>query len=639
MGCGALLGISPSGSQDEDENGRGGTSTAGSGGSRAGGTGEGGAGDSSGATTGGTGEAGSRSTGGRSGNGGSNSGGSSATSGEGGEGGKDATDFPQNGDPCSVPGALACWFTRPEDPQPTHRRLMCEGETWVEIGSCSTRGPNPQRCDRRDGTCRNLLCLSGEPPGQPRLNSCFHSMVEVCGPDLVTIEHEPCVLGCDAGNRCREPAPGELIIDRPRSVSADENPWPERLIPVCWKPSAQIAELDGARVAVRIAVESLWSRESVVGFTGWGSCDSSQARVELDFADDCAGELARLPRDGYPGALAALPVTLCKSYYDLASDRHPATGTDSIDLELLGFVAQHVFGHVLGLEDELREPSGTALFMHPVLDLTTFGELRPEPWLLESLAGWYGSAPGRSLVSPAGRCLSYDSESDVLSASACDGSPSQAWEPRDDALLHASGNCIGGASEGPFDIDECSSQPTPDEEWLPARVRIHDWRGYCLKAGTLPNDLSLEWVNCDATWPPEQRFRIGFVGSGRVRIHATNTTSDRCLVAPPTWTRPSTESSFPEFGACDDVRAVFDAFEGTLGREGRCLTPERTPLGGAVIVFEPCGTASNQQFRFSGAFEREGHALTTTIGAEAVELSSTPLGPIPSRDQILDYRF
>lgn len=620
VGCGALLGIPPTDS--DDDGGRGGTSSAGNGGHATGGrAGEDGAGDSSGATTGGAGEAGSPSSGGNAGTGGtggSTSGGSSGMGGDG-EGGTSVGDFPQPGDACSASGALACLFN-PANPEPTVDRLVCNQGTWMTTATCERIDGRTHFCDRRDGTCASMICND---PGDRLANRCFGSLVAVCGPDRVTTELEPCVFGCDDNNSCRVAGPGQLVIDRPRSVEARENPWPGRLIPVCWRELSEDEALTKARTAVRVAVESLWSRESVVGFTGWGSCDSSQAHVELDFADDCAGELARIPRDGYPGAATALPVTLCRSSHDFTP-----MGTDPSYLELLGFVAQHVFAHVLGFEDELHdELHGDGLaFMDPVLELANLRELRPGYEMLELLANWYGSAPGRSLLSPDGRCLSYDSG--VLSASACDGSSAQVWEPRDNALAHGSGKCVSGPANGDaLEIAECSAEPLEEKEWLPAHVRIHDWLDYCLVAGSRSGDKALASGNCDPYWPVEQRFRVEFVGPRRVRIH---TTSD-CIVAPVDWT----QLSVPELGPCDGFRAVFDAVEGTLGQDGRCLTVGRLH----DVVFEPCGTASNQQFRLSGPFEHDGNALEFPIGEQAVTLTSTALGPIPAANQIFDYRF
>lgn len=617
MGCGALLGISPSDSQGKEESERAGGSGSGSGGEAA----QAGAPVSSGATSGHAGDAGSPSSGGT---GGPDAGGDMGVGGDVGEGGADTSDFPQPGQACATSGALACYFPNPESPEPTRARLRCERGTWVPTASCPDDNPRPTRCDRRDGMCQERLCAENERPGEPRLTSCYSSSFKVCGPDLVTIEDRPCVFGCTMSNACRVASTTELVIDRPRGVANVENPWPERVIPVCWRDlHVDDAATTRARAAVRIAVESLWSRVSSVSFAGWGSCDSSQARVELAFAEDCQGELARLPRDGYPGGEAALPVTLCKSYYDFTPALQP-----TIELDLLGLVAQHAFGHVLGIEDVLHDEN-PGVFMDPVLELSSFRERRPEAAVLDSLAAWYGSAPGPSLVSPDGRCLAY--ESGILSASACDGSSAQAWELRESSLAQGSGKCVLGPETGDaVTIADCSSEPLETEKWLPARVRIQ-WRDLCLVAADeVPATSSLTSGDCADSWPAEQRFRLELVGPARVRIH-TNTAGHRCVVAPETWTQPS----LPGFGPCDGVRDVFDAEAGTLGQAGRCLT--RDALG--AIVFEPCGAAPNQRFRLSGALEQSGGALTFPIGEESVQLTWTLLGAKPAANQIFDYRF
>jgi hypothetical protein len=188
---------------------------------------------------------------------------------------------------------------------------------------------------------------------------------------------------------------------------------------------------------------------------------------------------------------------------------------------------------------------------------------------------------------------------------------------------------------------DCSLQPAEEEQWLLDRVQIHDWLGSCLIAdGMYSGDSSVAWGGCEAE--ADQRFRLEFVEPGRVRIQATDAASDRCIVAPEVWTQQDVGGarvSVPIFGPCDDARAVFDAFKGTLGQAGHCLTPVLTPQGLMPVVFEPCGTASNQQFRLSGPFEHEGNALTFPMGEQPVLLTSTPLGASPTPEQIFDYRF
>ncbi|HEX6271723.1 MAG TPA: hypothetical protein VFZ53_01720, partial [Polyangiaceae bacterium] len=157
---------------------------------------------------------------------------------------------------------------------------------------------------------------------------------------------EFCLFGCVGATTttppaCGGPQEGELLIDQPGPLRTPSGLWPNPLIPVCWRNTD--ATSSNAR-AIRERIDTTWGRFSSVGFPGWGECDDASTGVELRFVEDCEGELARVPFLGYPGPSVTLPIDLCISYRD-------SEGSQNVGEGLLGFVALHVFGHVLGFED------------------------------------------------------------------------------------------------------------------------------------------------------------------------------------------------------------------------------------------------------------------------------------------------
>jgi hypothetical protein len=613
IACNGLLGISPSRDAAGDDDGtsgssgagnasntggnRPGTGGSGTGGAGTGGTGEGGAGESSGGSA-----AGSEATGGVGGNG---------AMGGAGTGGGPPREFPVAEEPCATPGALACERAAGKG------RLICSGGFWEKTTSCSRIEDQNALCDRRTGTCGKIAC---DTPGEPASeNNCTTNYFMACGPDRVSVVRVDCMFECLGNERCNTPTPDQLVIDEPPDFEAGNQVWPEPLVPVCWS-DGDVDGLDDERAAVRLAIDTFWGYPSGLSFTGWGSCRSDEARVELRFVDDCRGYLARVSRPGYPGPGASSSVELCKSYY---GGRHDGSAPTEVDV--LTYAARHVFGHVLGFVDETFDPDFAATnIMVPVIEGSNPNEIGFGYQVFRGLRASYGSKPWGSLMGPDARCLGSDAG--ALTSDECDGSSAQGWRAGDEGLRHGdSGECLSDSGE----LDTCDGSARQDVRF--ARVRIRDLDGQCLVAsGTFPNDSALDTAPCRSTWPENQRFGIEFLESGGLRIH---TTMNRCITAPESFLGFPMNVPLPGFGPCDGVRDVFDVREGTLGQRGYCLSLEARP-----VAFEPCIGDAPQQFWLSGPLELGTGALTLSSPGSAA-LSVSPLGPVPAPDQIFDFQF
>ena len=211
---------------------------------------------------------------------GGSGGGMAGTTGSGGSGGGGGDEFPNENDPCAVPGALAC--AGPAQ----NRRFICKDGLWTRAESCVDELPSGQKqnCDRRSGACADLAGnCQYEMPGY-QYASCPLGGVyaETCGPDLVSITIEYCELGCDnSTQRCRQPSADELVFDRVPPTQADYVFWPTPVIPVCFRDEG--GELDSERAAIRDEIESTWGRYSSIAFSGWSDCSSSGRATRTGF--------------------------------------------------------------------------------------------------------------------------------------------------------------------------------------------------------------------------------------------------------------------------------------------------------------------------------------------------------------------
>lgn len=601
---------------------------AGHGGARGGATGEGAAGVSG---TGQGGAAGDASSAGGAGHGATDAGGASGASdggtttgggaagegnaaGDGGAAGAEPEEWPVSGAPCSVPGKFACYM-----PASTLRYVCADG-VWVQTHSC--QDSDYFRCDRRTGTCAQMLCDKTGDFG------CSGDAMMVCGPDLVTLSLEPCDFGCIPGetqseDACAQQTVQQLLIDRPGGERFEDRRWPSPAIPVCFRDVASSAENEELREAIRHAVDTTWGRYDGVTFVGWNDCEETGDGVEIELLDDCEDTLAKVPRLGYPGDEAVLALGICRSYFDAKGDRHPRPGAPP-DLELVGFVAEHVFGHVLGLDD-LAYDQDSKQVMERALDLRDFENVELGWGELYQLKELYGPKPSGVWWSPSGRCLG--ARAGVLESAACDGTETATWELAPASMVHtATGECLVRDGEQ-VALATCTGVEE-DEAFRLDRVRWRAPSNRCVaEIAPTAEQSPLVLTICDPSWPAAQRFGFEILGGDRVRIRTAN---GSCVRWPSDWTFPG----IPEIGECDGVHDTFEARESRIEVSGRCLHSDLSEL-----EFRACVDNPEQRFYVSGAFELGASALTLTGSVAAPELELTPLSFPPNEAQVFDYHF
>jgi hypothetical protein len=609
VGCGAIFGIDPPEREPDalatgGSPGAGGSVTGGAdggdapgggGGAGTGGLGRGGSSGASGAR-GGASAAGSgaRDDGGA----GAGPGGNAGASGAGGE------DWPKEGERCSTPGRLACPGAQ------SRYTLICDGERWLQE-RCDE--DEDEFCDRNTGACAAKKC-------DEDYASCIGQVLSVCGPDLVTLIQELCTWGCDQFNRVCLPAEDQLVVDRPPEISSSSAFWPDPIIPVCVRDAGS-----GEWDEIRAEVESTWGRYASVGFVGWNECGVSGAPgVELTLVENCAGELGGMPRHGYPGPGATLPVRICRSYYDAYGDPHDASEA------LLRFVARHEFGHVLGFGDEGYVDPGTDT-MTQALRLGAAGSIPFNHTNVNGLQNAYGPKPSHSFLGSFGSCLIPAGQ--AFAGSVCDGSVGQRWQPDAGKLRHlATGTCLrSGSTPGSVELGDCST-PANDPRllWEPRRVAWRGYGGWCvaIRPNPGPHDSPLSVEPC-VPGKSEQTFWFEFLGADQVRVHPTSAPSV-CVTRPGDWGFP-----LPGLATCDGVRDTFEAQSGQLSAERHCLTAMTSQ-----VEFRACAESSTQVWTMSGPFENpSGSALSLSGGAGNLSLGSQTAVFPAAAPHVFDYHF
>lgn len=518
------------------------------------------------------------------------------------------------GAPCATAGDLACRAPA------SALRFVCSDGVWVATTPCRTSDGFDERCDRRTGTCGTVQCEAAGPAW------CSDDSSFVCGPDLVTTELVNCDFGCSGSTHaCDLPLSRELLIDRPATFGVTAI-WPSPLIAVCWREPAPASQ--ELRDVVREAVDTAWGRRSGASFVGWGECSGETEGVELELLDDCDGTLASVPRVGYPGPGNALRIGLCQSYFR-EGVRQPEPGKPT-DLSLLHFVAQHAFGHVLGLPDVGFDRSSSGI-MERALDLEQYRAITLGSDNIGFIQRNYGAKASGSLIDARGRCLAAGS--DQLSGEACAGSPAQAWRPEPSRFVHGqSGHCLRTTSAGSntVKLGACTGE-AEREGFRPEQVRLLTSGGNCVSATPPPvGESPLGVATCSTGWPKEEVFALEFLADARVRVRAHDGT---CLKWPASWQVPS----LPSLGPCDGVREEFEARDGMLSTSGHCLTPVYRTRSG--LEFRACLASSSFRFVMSGQLVLGTKSLTIagTRASPSLTLSSTRTTPTVT--QIFDYFF
>jgi hypothetical protein len=572
------------------------------------------AGDSSGGTDSGRGGAGARA---------GTGGGSDATGGVGGGGqgggGEEPPDFPTLGEPCETPGELAC--AGPAALQ----TLLCDGQSWIANQTCSEY----ERCDRRIGTCGVMAC---ERAGTYCAGT---GMLRSCGPDLVTVIDEPCILGCnETTDRCQEPVGDELIVDQPPEIESPTTYWPNPVIPVCVHGASRYA---AEWSAIRTEVESTWGRYSALLFTGWGECSDPTSGLELGMAAECDHELVRIERHGYPGPSGVVPVTFCARYYDSRRESRQ-TG-----IPLFRFVARHAFGDVLDGSHSPYIPSDFPQegieedFMQPWLRVPGYQSLGFSFGAVSFVQWNYGHKLPHSFVSSEGRCLSLSSGE--FEAGPCDGAPERAFRADAGRLQHVGTEaCVrAGATPGAVESGDCAFGATDDPAviWEPRRVAWHGFGGRCMTVhpGAVLPDTAIELEPCEPG-RDDQVWSFELAGDG-VRIR--HPSSGYCVSAPASWPSGWPAPQYPVLSmSCGTARDLFEARNGQLSVDRRCLAAD---LGrpSAAIAFRACADEHYFKWNVSGPFQNAaGDALTLVNGAALV---ATPVANPPAPNQIFDYHF
>jgi hypothetical protein len=617
-GCGALFGIdNPERAEPAvgGASGNGGTSKGGASGDGASGGGtagnatpEGGAGmagDGGEVATGGSG-------GGATGGGG---GGGTAGSSDAGGGG-DGDEFPNEGEPCATPGALACLGPAQK------KRLICLGGMWTETDACKDDDLNIERnCDRRSGACAVVPqeCVRADPFDY---SACEGSLMRSCGPDLVNIVVEECYFGCHPNDKtCNDESGGALIVDRVPPTQGDFVFWPTP-VPVCFEDEV-IDEVDDTdRAVIRDEVESTWGRYASIAFSGWGLCsipptDVAEVRISLEPA--CESELARIPRYGYPGPRAKLDLEICKRYVD-------DNGYVEVDDALLRYVARHLFGHVLG-----RAHDSVGDFMGGIIELSWIPDLVFGERTIDVFQQTYGGKPSGSLVNAGGRCVGSP-DGDAVDMRVCDGSTETRWQALKGQLVAEDGTkCLRASGSGSASLWPC--EPTAEDfVWETNDVQ---WRGYggrCVTKSTASIYWSLVLEPCRALGDADQTWSFDFYEDRRVRIRRAD---NECVHIPEA---DGEAPQWPELAPCDASDGARDGLEitrsGQLALSGYCI--ESDASSNYAVRLSPCRAIPAQSYYLSGPLGHDDGVLTLSSDGR---LNAAPMSGAPSQAQIFDYHF
>jgi hypothetical protein len=536
-------------------------------------------------------------------------GGGDPSGGVGGEGGGAvAPEFPRHGTPCSVPGEFAC-------SGPASRlRFVCHDGAWAKAQTCQEYS----FCDRTTGACESQMC---EVPGR---TECAGNDILICGPDRVTEPRVPCDFSCNhVTGACHIQSKNQLLIDRAGGLIDEARHWPLPGIAVCFRDATSTSGV--VREAIRHAVDTSWGRHYGVTFVGWGDCGESVEGVEITLLDDCVGPLAVVPRSGYPGTGSVLSIAICQSHFDVKGARHPEPG-GAPDLALLGYVATHVFGHVLGLDD-WRYDDNWEWIMEQAIDLDQYQSIEFAGAELDRLTPFYGEKPAEAWYAPSGRCLA--ALAGDLESAACDGAEAARWQFTAAGIQHvASGDCLS-ESAGSVALGTCTGI-AEEEAFRMDRVRWRTSLNRCVTEVASPGSGGAPLVTepCYPSWPAAQSFRVEMLDEDHVRIH---TASGACVRWPSDWTLPAN----PEVGACDGERDTFEARNGRIAISGRCLEP----MLSSWLEFRACSANPRQHFSMSGPIELGGSALTLGGTFDAPELQLTPATVPPLDAQVFDYHF
>jgi hypothetical protein len=536
-------------------------------------------------------------------------GGGDPSGGVGGEGGGVvAPDFPRHGTPCSVPGEFAC-------SGPASRlRFVCHDGAWAKAQTCQEYS----FCHRTTGACESQMC---EVPGR---TECAGNDILICGPDRVTEPRVPCDFSCNhVTGACHIQTTNQLLIDRAGGLIDEARPWPLPGIAVCFRDGTSTNGV--VREAIRRAVDTSWGRHFGVTFVGWGDCGESVEGVEITLLDDCVGPLAAVPRSGYPGTGGVLSIAICQSHFDVKGTRHPEPG-GAPDLPLVGYVATHVFGHVLGLDD-WRYDDEWEWIMEQAIDLDQYQSIELLGAELDRLTPFYGEKPAEAWYAPSGRCLAATTGD--LESAPCDGAEPARWQLTPAGIQHvASGDCLS-ASGGSVALGTCTGI-AEEELFRTDRVRWRTSLDRCMTEVASPasGGAPLVTEQCHPSWPAAQTFRFEILDDDRVRIH---TASGACVRWPSDWTLPAN----PEVGACDGERDTFEARNGRIAVSGRCLETRLSTW----LEFRACSQNARQHFSISGPFDLGDSALTLGGTFDVPNLQLTPATFPPLDAQVFDYHF
>jgi hypothetical protein len=488
------------------------------------------------------------------------------------------------------------------------------------------------RCDRSTATCRFID------------SACYNYIEPHCTSEGALVDcdesaFEPlrqCPFGCLEG-ACLPGSGNQLIVHTEDHSSSNSDFWPSD-IPVCFIPGESTA---GMQDVIRDEVESTWGRYGRIQYTGWGTCEQgATGTVVIEFLEDCRARLGSHVMLGYPGPYAASRVGFCRTYRDARGDLKRMDQDEA----LTRFMARHQFGHVLGLWDDLLEPTVMVRGIeHPGAET-----IRLSSSDLAYLRLYLGAKYSHSLVTTSGRCLApVDSH---IEPTRCTGERPELWIPALDSVLNFSDQgdrrCVGITEEGAVDFAICSER----HEEVSWRMGHAQWSlpGGCVAPRSypaVPRD-SLVVADCGPVGDETQSWYFevfaSLSGVGYVtRIQFSD--SGLCATLPGGLSAggmvPLLEPC-GELGQADQTFYVRGPGEIAFADESTFLCLTWDTFGSEIYLWY-CGFNSRKNnFVVSGAIEgSNGLVLSVTPDDEDAVVGAVPPASPLGRDQIFDWYF
>lgn len=518
--------------------------------------------------------------------------------------------------------------------------LRCDQGSWAYNLSCEL----DERCDLTAASAPSTpaaLCTALDPSCYtlaPNGPVCVDNTAYDCGPRVYTAQEHVCPFGC-ANGACELGTASELTLHT--GIVQSLGSWPSS-ISVCLSTTDADEPADSTMFGwMKSEVEHVYDRFFQVEFVDWARCETGSMGVIVSFEDDCAGHLVSdIPFVWAGSDHPVLPVTLCRTYVDPVGVEHKAYEDES----LVRLLARHQFGHVLGLPDGPgADPTGMQRGVES--DQVDALVLTPEDYVaLATNDGAYASKPQKSLVTPAGQCLSASTltgtDTSTVAATACTTATEQRWQAKADRIQSPDAlTCVqAGASGDPVAVAPCA---TPSSQTF--RLAHAQWRTptRCVAPAQKPpvEGTKLTTEPCTAAGDPSQAWYFELTGVDpspaaypTARIHCGD--SGLCAAMPRAQALLNDELRLLPCATAvvDGDPQIFTLENGLVFNNGNYVTWQDPP--GVLYVAAWSGYAT---FFASGAFETaDGRALTLSPDST---LTTTPLAALPTPAQVFDVYF